>query len=122
MLLRPGEARDRLTHGLFLPDATDETLSRLEAALTLSAQAEPVLRRIRTAMQAGRVDSGDPEQRLEAACEAGVITEADAQRVRDAIVARREVIAVDAFDPADLGRNPDRIRTTAPTTTQAEAG
>jgi acyl-CoA dehydrogenase len=121
LLLRPGEARDRLTHGLFLPEATDETLSRLEAALTLSAQAEPVLRRIRTAMQAGRMDSGDPEQRLEAACEAGVITEADAQRVRDAIDARREVIAVDAFDPADLGRNPDRNRTTLPTS-QAEAG
>ena len=42
-----GEARERLTRGLFLPQATDETLHRLETALTLSVQAEPVLRRIR---------------------------------------------------------------------------
>ncbi|BAZ94242.1 acyl-CoA dehydrogenases [Thiohalobacter thiocyanaticus] len=121
LLLRPGEARDRLTAGLFLPESPDATLNRLETALTLSVQAEPVLRRIRAAMQAGRVDSGDPEQRLEAALAAGVITAADADRVRAAVAARHEVIAVDAFDPADLGHNPDRIRTPIPTT-QAEAG
>ena len=120
LLLRPGAARDRLTRGLFIPTDADETLARLEAALTLSVQAEPVLRRIRAAMQAGRVESGDPEQQLEAAVAGGVITEADAARVREAIAARREVIAVDAFDPADLGRSNDGAKTQ--TQTQAEAG
>ncbi|RRQ20571.1 acyl-CoA dehydrogenase [Thiohalobacter thiocyanaticus] len=118
LLLQPGPARDRLTRGLFIPDGTGDALGRLEDALAKGVRAEPVLWRIREAMRAGTLTSDDPEARVDEAAGAGVITEADAVRVREAVAARREVIAVDAFDPADLGRG----EYGGHTRTQAEAG
>lgn len=102
LLLKPGEARDRLTQGLFVPTTATDPLGRLEDALHKGLKAEPVLKRIREAMRAGTLAPGDPEVRVTEACAAGVITESETAWVRDAIVARRQVIEVDAFTQADL--------------------
>lgn len=102
LVLEPGEARERLTAGLYVPQTRNEPLGRLEHALHLSLAAAPILTRIREAMRQQRLLHGDPEQSLVAALDAGVISPEDAETVRDAVIARREVVEVDEFTPEEL--------------------
>ena len=56
--------------------------------------------RIRDAVRAGRIDHAPGDALTELALAAGVITEAERQRIIAADEARDEAIQVDAFDPA----------------------
>jgi len=100
LLLAPSQARDRLTAGMFVPSGMDEPLGRLEDAVVKVIRAEPVEKRVRDAVRAGRLTAGSEERQLEEGLTAGIITAAEAEIVRQATAARREVIRVDDF-PAD---------------------
>jgi acyl-CoA dehydrogenase len=102
ILLEPSKLRDGLTSGLFLPAKLDEPLGRLEDALVKVIAAEPVQQRLRAAVKEGRIGKGTEEEMLEAGLHLGVIGADEANLVRLATEARREVIRVDDF-PA-LGR------------------
>lgn len=102
IILKPGEARDRLTEGVFVPGAPDEPLGRLEEALVRGLEAEPVLARIRRAMRDKRIAAGDPELQANAAATAGIINADELACVQAAVVARRQVIEVDDFAPEQL--------------------
>ena len=102
IILRPSDARDRLTVGLFVPSALDEPLGRLEDALMRTLAAEPVLARIRRAMRDRRIAVGDPELQVPAALAARVVDPEEAALVQAAVVARRQVIEVDDFPPEQL--------------------
>ncbi len=102
LILKPGHARERLTHGLFIPTTREDALGRLEYALNKTLEAELILATIRHAMRDKRLAKGDPEKQIVAAVDADVITPAEAEIVRDAIIARREVIQVDDFTPQAL--------------------
>lgn len=102
IILQPSEQRDRLTAGVFVPTSIEEPLGRLEEALLLIQQAEPVLARIRRAMREKQITAGDPELQVNAALEAGIINTDEAARVQSAAVARRQVIEVDDFAPEQL--------------------
>jgi acyl-CoA dehydrogenase len=104
LVLAPGEARDRLTDGVYLPRDADAPLARLDEALRKTVAAEPALRTLRRAMQDGTLQRGDPEACLDAGLTAGVITETEAETIRAAVAARRIVIQVDEFDPEYLTR------------------
>lgn len=103
LIQQPGDARDRLTHGLFLPTGAHEPLGRLEGALVRALAAEPLLARIRAAMRDHRIAAGDPEAHVDAAVAAGIITHDEAAAIQAAQVARRQVIEVDDFSPDQLG-------------------
>ncbi|MBF2073785.1 MAG: acyl-CoA dehydrogenase [Synechococcales cyanobacterium C42_A2020_086] len=96
-LQTPGPDRDRLTAGIYLPTQPDEALARLEQAFQLCDQAEAVFQRIKDASRAGTLPTGKPNQLIRAAVAAGVITEADAERIAAAEAARDQAIQVDAF-------------------------
>lgn len=100
VVLRCGSARERLTEGLYIPDADDEPLHQLELALERATAAQPVLSNLRKAMRSGQLEAGDPEQCLVEAVSAGVIDEREAAQVRAAVAARQRVIGVDEF-PGD---------------------
>lgn len=68
LLQTPGDQRDRLTAGLFLPGA-----ERLERAFLLSVQSREILEKVRTASRAGTIPAGAPESLLDAAVAAGVL-------------------------------------------------
>ena len=104
IVLEPCEARDRLTAGLHLPEALSEPVGRLEDAFHKVSLAEPVLARIRAAMKEGQLDRGDPETACDAAMQAGIVSREEANQVRAAVTARREVIQVDAFVPDALSK------------------
>lgn len=104
ILLEPGEVRDRLTSGLFIPSALSESIGRLEDAFRKSHEAEPVVAKIRAAMKDGTLERGDPEEYCDVAVQAGIISREEANRVHAATAARLEVIQVDDFAPELLSR------------------
>ncbi len=112
----PGEQRDRLTDGLYVPADESEALGRLERAFVLCSRAEEVARTIREAVRANKLPRKKPAELLAAALEAGVIGPAEVDLVRAAEAAREDAIQVDSFtldeflrtsaasEPADVGR------------------
>ncbi len=100
-LQTPGEQRDRLTAGIYIPSALSEALGCLERALLLSYQAEPVFKTIKAASRAGKLPQEKPEQLILTALEAQVITVEEAELIREAETARNDAIQVDAFTLLD---------------------
>ncbi len=97
ILLEPSPARDRLTAGLFLPKSLTEPLGRLEDALTKVIAAEPVEKKLRDALRAGKLKDKPDALLLEEGVRAGVVSGAEAEILRLALAARAEVIRVDDF-------------------------
>nr|WP_290225891.1 acyl-CoA dehydrogenase [Trichocoleus desertorum] len=93
----PGEVRDRLTTNIYIPSHPDEALGRLEQAFQLSIQAESILKKIKTAIRESKLSPAKPEQLIDAALAAEVITATEAALIREAESARNEAIQVDAF-------------------------
>src|SRR5690606_28332695 len=105
VLLEPGETRDRLTAGVFVAPDEDVGLARLEEALRVCTEAEPVLQRIKQAVRDGRLPRRAPEHLLEEAEAQSVIDAREAELVRSAEAARARAIAVDSFTLEEyLGR------------------
>jgi acyl-CoA dehydrogenase len=97
IILAPSAMRDRLTAGLFLPEELNEPLGRLEDALAKVIAAEPIEQKLGKAVKEGRIRKGKDAELLAAGLQAGVITADEANLVRIALEARREVIMVDDF-------------------------
>jgi acyl-CoA dehydrogenase len=97
LLQTPGAERDRLTTGIYLPTHPDEALGRLEQAMRLTLEAEVIFKAIKAASQQGTLPDGKPEQLMEAAVKAGVITAEQETVIRDAAIARNDAIQVDSF-------------------------
>ncbi|MBW4422791.1 MAG: acyl-CoA dehydrogenase [Myxacorys californica WJT36-NPBG1] len=93
----PGEGRDRLTSGIYVPTHPDEALGRLEQALTLSNQAEHLVKTVMTASRAGQLPPGKLEDLIALALNAEIISDAEAELIRAAESARLDAIQVDAF-------------------------
>ncbi|MGE0370862.1 MAG: acyl-CoA dehydrogenase [Gammaproteobacteria bacterium] len=97
VILSPGATRDRLTAGAFIPREAGEAIGRIEAALEAAVAAEAVEKKLRTAVRAGRIGNGGEEAMLREGLLRGVVDEDEAGRYRNAVAARREVVAVDEF-------------------------
>ncbi len=104
LMQNPGEQRDRMTEGIYLPHDSSEALGRLEEAFVLAVEAEEILSLIRTAMREGKVGRARPADALSAAREAGVISAEEAELVRRAEAARTEYVRVDAFTLEEYGQ------------------
>ncbi len=99
ILLSPSEARDRLTLGIYLPTSDDEPLGRLDSALQKVIDAESVERILRSAVKSGKLTKAREDELVDRGLAAGVIEPHDAELMKAAIAARREVIKVDDFSP-----------------------
>jgi acyl-CoA dehydrogenase len=93
MILEPGQARERLTLGLYHID-DDRGLARLEKAFALVTAADSVDRRMRAARIKDRRE----------AVKRGVITESEGERIRVAEEAVAKVVEVDDFAPEQLSK------------------
>ena len=101
-ITHPGEARDALLAGTYVPEDEDEPLAVLERAFRLSVESEVAYRKVRSAMRDGTVDEGEPRRVVDAALDAGVIDEEEHALLAAAEAARARVVAVDAFDLDEL--------------------
>ncbi len=101
LLIRPGEARDRLTAGIYISDDPEDITGCLEDALVRVISAEPLERRLRHEQldQHGLEDYAEWVSRLQGA---GHIDAGEAEVLLQARAATRRVIMVDDFSPAEL--------------------
>ncbi len=95
LLQTPGRVRDRLTAGIFLPAAPGEPVARLEKALQAVLETEPLRKRLRHAIRAGKIPSGPNS--IDQALRQELISGSEADLLRKADALTRAVIAVDAF-------------------------
>lgn len=96
-LLKPSEQRNRITGNMHVPKDPKSALGRLEHALQLCTNAEPVMRKLKDAVKAGRLPKARPAQLLDQATEANIISNDERELVQQAEAARAEAIAVDSF-------------------------
>jgi acyl-CoA dehydrogenase len=96
LLLSPSEARDRLTSGLFIERSPSDPLGLMELALEKVIAAEPIERKLAQALGA-HVNVETMERVLAKGLAEGVISELEAETVREAMAATAEAIAVDDF-------------------------
>jgi len=103
LLIRPGEARDRLTNGVYITDDPNDITGCLEDALHKVVKAEPIERRLRheQAEQHGLEDYPQWLVRLQAAMQ---VSAAEADILLQARLATMRVVAVDDFTPQQLSR------------------
>jgi acyl-CoA dehydrogenase len=102
LMLAPGEARDRLTAGIYMPASADEPLNVLEQALQCAVVSEAVETKLRAAVKAGRIPA-QRDEKISAALKQRVITTNELELMGKMDDLRRRVIMVDDF-PADFGR------------------
>ncbi|WP_017323941.1 acyl-CoA dehydrogenase [Synechococcus sp. PCC 7336] len=105
ILQAPGQQRDRLTQGIYIPahredDGSEESLARLERAFALAVETEPIVKAIKAACKSGQLPPQKPQQLVRAALAAEVISATEAERLQIAEAARYDAIQVDAFDLA----------------------
>ena len=100
-IIRPGEARDRLTEGIFISDDPEDITGCLEDALRKVIKAEPIERRLRhdKLEQHGLEDYSQWVSRLR---QGGQVSAEEADILLEARAATRRVVMVDDFAPGDL--------------------
>ncbi|MDX1639114.1 MAG: acyl-CoA dehydrogenase [Balneolaceae bacterium] len=94
---QPGEQRDRLTAGIYIPDDENEALGRYEKALSLITEADPVYRKLHKAAKRKELPKTQPRFVIDQALEKGIINKEEADLVRRAEEARVDVVQVDEF-------------------------
>lgn len=110
----PGDLRDALTGGMFVPSgepaseseeaAERDALAHLDRTLRLVVESKPVVDAIKDAMRDGTISRARPEHRIDEALEAGVISREEADQLRRAERARREAVRVDEFTQEEYVR------------------
>ncbi|MBI4615219.1 MAG: acyl-CoA dehydrogenase [Planctomycetes bacterium] len=114
LLLVPGETRDRLTYGTFLPRDPESHLAILEETFHLVHQAAPVMKKIHSARKAGTLSRGPLAAVLAPAVEKGVLSTEEADLLRRLERLRAEIYAVDEFGPEPSLENPTEEREELP--------
>ena len=93
----PGRQRDNLTQDIYLPTNTEEALGRLEQALKLTVDAEPILHKIKVAIKKGKLPSARPAIPIRDALEAEIISLDEVELLTQAEAVRNETVQVDSF-------------------------
>jgi len=98
LLQRPGDARDRLTAGVYTSLDPQRREGQLELALQAAAEAAPIEKTLRQARRAGQLAAGDEAGLIAEALALGILNETDRRTLEQAAERRARVIQVDAFD------------------------
>ncbi|MGH1418290.1 MAG: acyl-CoA dehydrogenase [Hyphomicrobiaceae bacterium] len=103
--LEPGEMRDRLTRDIFVSKDVDDPTGLLEVTLEKVIAAEPAERKLDKAIRQGVVKRYHGIDWFRAAQDEGVLTDAEAEQLRELEKLVARVIAVDHFDPSEVQPN-----------------
>ncbi len=98
LLLRPCEARERLTRGIYV-GRSDEPIGRVEDALHKTIAAEAAQHKLKHAIRSGRIRRGFPAEQFQEAIQLGILNPDEANLLEVADKARDEAIQVDDFPP-----------------------
>lgn len=104
-VIEPGEVRDRLTRDIYVSRDPDDQTGILEYTLDKVIVSEAAEKKLEKAIREGIIQRYHGIDWFEDAQEKGVLSESEAQQLREVegLVAR--VIAVDHFDPAEVKPN-----------------
>jgi acyl-CoA dehydrogenase len=103
IVLEPGEARERLTAGVYAPRSESDPTGVLEAAFLATIACEPVDEKLRKAVKKGKVIARPGVEIGVLAKEAGLISAEELALWQRKEALRKNVIKVDDF-PQDFGR------------------
>jgi acyl-CoA dehydrogenase len=106
----PGEQRDRITSGLYIPEDPTEAAGRMERTLDLITRADEVADKIKQAIKDRRLPRQKPITLLTEAEGAGVISPEEVKLVLEAEAARDDTIEVDSFTLDDYLRTSTQDR------------
>ncbi len=119
----PGDVRDRLTRYIHVSHDPDDPAGLLEVALAKVIAAEEAERKLERAIRAGKVRRYHGIDWVRDAAARGVVTESEAQLLREAEALTQRAIAVDHFDPAEVRpsfQSADKAPQRAPDSVAAE--
>ena len=107
LALTPSATRERLCRDAYRSPAGNNQLALLQEALLMSAEAEPLERRLREqGVKTGRITALDLPTQIAQAQALGLLTEAQAQWLIDYDKRVMHLINVDDFAPHELGAAP----------------
>jgi acyl-CoA dehydrogenase len=98
LLLTPGEVRDRLTHGVFTSDDSQQRIGQLEQAMLAVTRVIPLEKTLKRAKRAGQLKSRELPDLITEAIELGILSESDRALLAEADRLRNQVIEVNAFE------------------------
>jgi len=102
LVLAPGEVRDRLTRFIYVTHNVNDPIGLLEATLAKVVAAEPAERKLDRAVRSGQVRRVHGTDWIGDAARQGILTDGEAQLLREVEQLTARVIAVDHFDPAEV--------------------
>lgn len=117
LLLRPSVCRDRLSSGIFIPGAENEPLNKLDRALSLAIDAEPLEKKMDQAVRNGSITAKDWEGQIEQARKLSLFSNEELNILQDMHDLRIDIIQVDWFNNNDFSTPGDtggRSNDTAP--------
>jgi acyl-CoA dehydrogenase len=112
LISMPGPSRERLTRNTYTGDH-HTPVGMFKEALELATRLEPVERRIREAEKKGTLKLARGASLTAAAQQAGIIDAKEAADMARLDELTAEIVAVDDFDPMDLGTHPIKPKATA---------
>lgn len=98
-ILDGGQLRETLSQDVFVPDANDLALGKLEHALRTSNKVLPLKRKLRVARKEGIIIARYGAEMLSEGLTAKIINQAEAQEIEKYDQLLADVIDVDDFDP-----------------------
>jgi acyl-CoA dehydrogenase len=105
LVLEPGEVRDRLTRHIYISRDVNDPTGLLEVTLEKVIRAEDAEKKLDRAIRQGLVKRYHGLDWIGDAMKKDIITESEAQLLRDVETLTARVIAVDHFDPAEVKPN-----------------
>jgi acyl-CoA dehydrogenase len=120
IVLEPGEARDRLTAGIYRAQDEADATGALEAAFLASVACEPIEKKLREAVKSGSLEPRAGADTALLARERGVLTADEYAQWQRKEALRKRAILVDDF-PQDFGRAEVLAKLAAEKPAQAKA-
>ena len=102
LLISDNTTRNRLTHGIYLPDKQTESVACLERAFTCMIAYRPEYERLEKALRKGELESITMTEAVTEAVNLGMIKADRADGLREAIKLQQAVIKVDDFSAKEL--------------------
>src|SRR3984885_12451713 len=108
LVMNPSATRERLSEHIYKTAAANNPLGKLQAALVLSAAAEPLEKRIRVeGVKTGRITALDLPGQIAQAASLGILNATEAELLRDYDAKVQDITNVDDFAPHELGVGAD---------------
>ncbi len=106
LIINPTRTRERLADCVYRPREPGSPMGQLQEALELAEQIKPLERRVFDAVRAGELTSEDTPGQIDEAEGRGIISAAEAERLRAFDARVLELTGVDDFDAGEVGRVP----------------